>query len=51
MMLLSFVNMKLRDQYTSLDELCAALDIDRDSLVATLQAAGFEYSSEHRRFW
>ena len=26
--LLSFVNTKLRDEYESLDELCAALDAD-----------------------
>lgn len=51
MMLLSLVNMKLRDRYTSLDELCASLDIDRKWLTDTLQAAGFEYSSEHNKFW
>lgn len=50
-MLLSFVNMKLRDQYTSLDDLCDDLDIDPAWLTDTLQAAGFEYSSEHNKFW
>ena len=51
MMLLSFVNMKLRDQYPSLEELCAAMDVERAWIVETLGAAGFEYSEEHRRFW
>lgn len=42
-MLLSLVNTKLRDEYTSLDELCAAEDLDRDLLESRLKAAGFEY--------
>ncbi len=50
-MLLSFVNMKLRDFYPSLDELCRSLDIDRDTLIAKLQAAGFEYNAEQNKFW
>ena len=29
MMLLSFVNMKLRDRYGSLDEMCTDMQIDR----------------------
>ena len=51
MMLFSFINMKLRDQYTSLDELCAALDVDRAALEATLAAAGFEYNQQQNKFW
>ncbi len=50
-MLLSFVNMKLRDQYASLDELCDDLDVTRADLDAILQAAGFEYSAEQNRYW
>lgn len=50
-MLLSFINMKLRDEYSSLDELCASLGVDRDILTAKLKEAGFEYSPEHNRFW
>lgn len=51
MMLLSVVNMKLRDSYDTLDDLCEDLDIDKDDLVRRLSAAGFEYSPEHKRFW
>lgn len=51
MMLVSFVNMKLRDEYPSLDELCASLDIDRKWLEERLAAIGFEYSEENKRFW
>lgn len=51
MMLMSFVNMKLRDQYSSLDELCAALDINRSELEARLAAVGFEYNPAQNKFW
>ena len=51
MMLVSFVNMKLRDEYPSLDELCASMDIDRRWLVEKLAAVGFEYSEENNKFW
>jgi hypothetical protein len=50
-MLLSWVNTKLRDEYASLDELCASLDIDRDELEARLAAAGFEYNPDLNKFW
>ena len=51
MMLMSFVNMKLRDEYPSLDELCASMDIDRQWLVEKLAAVGFEYREENNKFW
>lgn len=50
-MLMSLINMKLRDNYTSLDELCDDMEIDRDALVERLHAAGFDYSEENRRFF
>ena len=51
MMLVSFVNMKLRDEYPSLDELCASMDIDRQWLVEKLATVGFEYNEENNKFW
>ena len=50
-MLLSFINMKLRDCYKSLDELCEDMNINRDELVNNLQSAGFEYNPEQNKFW
>ena len=50
-MLMSFINLQLRDYYADLDECCAALDIDRDQLIDTLQKAGFEYDHAHNKFW
>ena len=51
MILFSYINMKLRDQYPSLDELCQAEDIDTNWLLDQLGAVGFEYSTEHNKFW
>lgn len=49
--LLSFVNTKLRDDYTSLDKMCEDLDIDRDELENKLRESGFEYSAENNKFF
>ncbi len=51
MILFSFVNMKLRDEYASLDALCDDMQIDRAELEQTLSEAGVEYSTEHNKFW
>ena len=50
-MLFSFINMKLRDQYSSLDELCKSMDVDQVWLVEKLQSVGFEYNEEQNKFW
>ena len=50
MMLYSAVNMKLRDRYNSLDELCEDLDIDRADLEHRLSEVGFEYSVKDNKF-
>lgn len=50
-MLLSFINMKLRDNYNSLEELCEDLDINRTELIKKLGDAGFEYDSVQNKFW
>ncbi len=49
--LLSYINTKLRDEYSDLDALCEGLGIDREALVGRLGEAGFEYSPEHNKFW
>ena len=49
-MLFSVINLKLRDFYTSLDALCEDLNINKEELVATLAAVGFEYDKEHNCF-
>lgn len=49
--LMSWVNMKLRDFYPSLDSLCEDLEIDRQELEKTLNDAGFEYNDSLNKFW
>ena len=51
MMLFSVINMELRDIYASLDELCSKEDLDKEFIIETLKAVGFEYSEEHNKFW
>lgn len=50
-MLLSWLNLKLRDFYPDLDSLCDDLGLDRKEIEENMKAAGFEYSEEHRKFW
>ena len=49
-MLLSFCNTRLRDEYESLDELCAARDAEREALCRTLREAGFTYDPNRNQF-
>lgn len=49
-MLLSFVNMKLRDEFADLDDLCKSLDIDREALEEKLSEAGFHYVAVTNQF-
>lgn len=51
MMLLSILNMKLRDHYSNLDELCEDMQVDKSSILNTLHEAGFEYNKELNKFW
>ncbi|MCM1115087.1 MAG: DUF4250 domain-containing protein [Clostridium sp.] len=50
-MLVSAVNLKLRDFYANLDLLCEDMAIDKNELCAKLEAAGFVYSEENNKFW
>ena len=48
--LLSFINTKLRDEYSSLDSLTRSLQIDKPELIDKLQKIGYEYNLEQNRF-
>ena len=50
-MLYSFINLKLRDFYPSLDALCEDMDVERDDIEAKLKSVGFEYNPDKNRFW
>ena len=49
-MLLSFINTKLRDEYSSLNLLCSDLDLDEEFLNSKLQNIGYEYIREMNQF-
>ncbi len=49
-MLLSMINMKLRDFYPSLDALCEDLALDSVTLTQTLRAIDYQYDSTHNQF-
>lgn len=49
-MLLSFINLKLRDFYSSLDALCDDLDIDRAEIDDKLSIIGYHYDKEKNQF-
>ena len=49
-MLLSVVNLKLREFYKNLDALCEDLDADKADLCAKLKAVGYEYDVQRNQF-
>lgn len=49
-MLMSYVNTQLRDNYDSLDELCASVDASKDEIEAKLEKVGYVYSKELNKF-
>ena len=49
-MLLSYINTQLRDNYASLDELCASLDADKQEIVNKLAAVNYEYDEALNKF-
>ena len=48
--LLSIINMKLRDFYSSLDKLCDDLDEDKEEIIKILDNYGYCYSSSLNQF-
>ncbi|MGL4292419.1 MAG: DUF4250 domain-containing protein [Bacteroidales bacterium] len=50
-MLFSFINMKLRDEYHSLEDLCLSMDIDKEWITQKLKTGGFEYNEQLNKFW
>ncbi len=48
--LLSYVNTQLRDNYVSLDELCAALGADKSELTEKLAGVNYIYDEKLNKF-
>lgn len=49
-MLLSFVNMKLRDEYPSLAEFCSAQELSEEELRTKLEAIDYHYIPSENQF-
>lgn len=49
-MLLSFVNLKLRDFYKNLDALCEDLDVEKQELTDRLAEIDYYYDEEKNSF-
>ena len=49
-MLLSVVNMKLRDNYKSFDELCEDMDCDAAEITAAMEKLGYVYDKKVNQF-
>ena len=49
-MLLSFINLKLRDYYSSLEALCEDMDIAGEEITEKLAAVNYHYDAEKNQF-
>ncbi|MCQ2239457.1 MAG: DUF4250 domain-containing protein [Bacteroidaceae bacterium] len=49
-MLMSLLNMKLRDEFDSFEELCLSLGLDQEAIENILAPMGFEYMPEVNQF-
>lgn len=50
MILLSYINTKLRDDYPTLDALCDDLNVNQAQLEQQLQAIDYTYNADLNRF-
>lgn len=50
MILFGVLNMKLRDFYPSLDQLCDDMDEDKQAILDAMKAVGFRYDPERNQF-
>ncbi|MBR2949324.1 MAG: DUF4250 domain-containing protein [Lachnospiraceae bacterium] len=49
-MLLSFLNLKLRDYYKDLDALCDDLDVDKQEITDKLAGINYYYDAARNQF-
>ncbi len=48
--LLSFLNTKLRDKYKDIDEMCDDMELDREQIEKKLLLVGYKYSDTRNQF-
>ena len=49
-MLLSFINLKLRDYYSGLEALCEDLDVAQEEITEKLSGINYNYDREKNQF-
>lgn len=49
-MLLSFINLKLRDYYSNLESLCDDLNVSETEITEKLAGIDYHYDSERNQF-
>jgi hypothetical protein len=49
-MLYSFLNTKLRDQYASFQMLCEDMELDSEEILSILETMDFHYDKEKNQF-
>jgi hypothetical protein len=49
-MLLSMLNMKLRDEFSSLSSLTSYYNVDKEALLKKMKANGYEYVEDGNQF-
>jgi len=49
-MLFSVINMKLRDEDLTLDELCERYQLEKEEIIKKLSSIGYEYDNLQRKF-
>lgn len=48
--LLSFLNTKLRDKYKDIDEMCDDMELDREQIEKKILSVGYKYSDARNQF-
>ena len=49
-MLLSYVNTQLCDHYSSLDDLCSSLNLEKQTIIQSLQEIDYTYEKDYNQF-
>ena len=49
-MLMSFLNTQLRDNYSSFEDLCGAYDLDAEAIREKLSAIDYHYDVDRNQF-
>lgn len=49
-MLLSYINLKLRDYFSDLDVLCEELEVSKEEIISKLESIDYHYDKEKNRF-